>query len=266
MSMNGRQLLGAESSVLAQFLARSTPGLPKYAQLRDTLLAAIEHGYWKAGAKLPTEQALARHTPFSLGTVQRALRALVAEGIVVRLQGSGTYVADGRKPMDAPWHCRFLDDAGDAVLPIYPKVVGRRRIRERGPWSEYLDQRGASVIRIDRTISINDEFIVYSKFYLDAARFGSMLTRPVAQLDGANFKAILSREFGLPVTRLTQALKTAAFPAPICRAIKVGNDTVGTLLEIAAAAGRNRNVYYQELYIPPNPRRLLISDSYDRKE
>ena len=99
MSMNATQRPGAESGILAQFLARSMPGLPKYAQLRDTLLAAIEHGYWKAGAKLPTEQALARHTPFSLGTVQRALRALVAEGIVVRLQGSGTYVADGRNGM-----------------------------------------------------------------------------------------------------------------------------------------------------------------------
>lgn len=254
-----------ETGILTRFLARSTPGLPKYAQLRDTLLAAIEHGYWKPGAKLPTEQALARHMPFSLGTVQRALRALVDEGIVVRLQGSGTYVADGRKPMDAPWHCRFLDDAGNGFLPIYPKVVWRKRIRELGPWSDYLGQRGDSVIRIDRTISVNDEFVVYSKFYLDARRFGSMLTRPMAELDGANFKAILSREFGLPVTRLTQALRTIAFSEAVCRAINVRKGTVGTLLEIAAGAGRNRHVYYQELHVPPNARRLLISDTYEPK-
>jgi DNA-binding GntR family transcriptional regulator len=248
----------AESGILTRFLARSTPGLPKYAQLRETLLAAIEHGYWKPGARLPTEQALARHTPFSLGTVQRALRALVEEGIVVRLQGSGTYVADGRKPMDTPWHCRFLNDAGNGFLPIYPKVVSRKRIRERGPWSAYLGQRGDNVIRIDRTISVNDEFMVYSKFYLDAQRFGSMLTRPMAELDGANFKVILSREFGLPVTRFAQALKTMPFPEEICRAVKVKKGMVGTLLEIAAGAGRNRPVYYQELYVPPNARRLVI--------
>jgi GntR family transcriptional regulator len=250
-----------DPDILAQFLARSAPGLPKYAQLRDTLLAAIESGHWKPGAKLPTEQQLARTTPFSLGTVQRALRELVEEGAVVRRQGSGTYVSDGRKPMETPWHCRFLDETGGALLPIYPKVVGRGRTRERGPWSKYLGQHGEEIIRIDRVIDVNDEFLVFSKFYLDAARFGRMLTRPLAELDGANFKAILAREFGLSVTRLTQTMRAAPFPDAVCRAIRVRKGTAGTVLEIAASARRSHHVYYQELYIPPNARRLLVSDA-----
>jgi DNA-binding GntR family transcriptional regulator len=257
--------MNADAKVITRSLARAVSGLPKYAQLRDTLFAAIERGYWKPGARLPTEQALARHTPFSLGTVQRALRALVDEGIVVRLQGSGTYVAEGRKAMDAPWHCRFLDDTGNGFLPVYPKVVWRRRIRERGAWSEHLQQRNNGIIRIDRVISVNDEFVVYSKFYLDAVRFASMLERPIAELDGANFKAILGREFGLPVTHLSQTLRTIAFPAPVCRAIGVRKGTAGTLLGIAASAGRDRHVYYQELYVPPNSRRLLISDTLEER-
>lgn len=257
--------MSADARIITRSLARAVPGRPKYARLRDTLVAAIERGYWKPGAKLPTEQALARETPFSLGTVQRALRALVDEGIVVRLQGSGTYVAEGRKAMDAPWHCRFLDDTGSGVLPVYPKVVWRRRLRERGPWSDYLQQRENGIIRIDRVISVNDEFAVYSKFYLDAVRFKSMLERPMAELDGANFKAILGREFGLPVTHLTQTLTTIAFPALVCRAIGARKGTVGTLLEIAAGAGRDRHVYYQELYVPPNVRRLLVSDTLEER-
>lgn len=247
--------------ILAQFLARTVPGLPKYAQLRDTLLAAIEGGYWKPGAKLPTEQELARATPFSLGTVQRALRALVDEGIVVRLQGSGTYVAEGRKPMDAPWHCRFLDDSGRKFLPVYPKVVSRRRIRDHGPWSEHLAQNGGEVIRIDRVIGINDEFLVFSKFYLNAERFASMLTRPAAELDGANLKLVIRREFGLPVTRIAQTMSTVRFSDAVRRALRLRRAVTGTLLEIAATAGRDRPVYYQELYIPPNRRRLVMSDT-----
>ncbi len=265
MNMDATLSVPLDPDILAQFFARSARGLPKYAQLRDTLLAAIERGYWKPGAKLPAERELVRSTPFSLGTVQRALRALVDEGIVVRLQGSGTYVAEGRKPMDAPWHCRFTGDDGRSFLPIYPRVLARGKTRKRGPWSAYLDQHGDNVIRIDRVISVNDEFLVYSKFYLNAERFGSMLTRPIAKLDGANFKVILSREFGLPVTHLAQALKTVPFPDAVCRAVKAKKGTVGTLLEIAASTGRSRPVYYQELFIPPNPRRLVVSDSYEAK-
>ena len=253
------------SGMLAQFLVHSKPGLPKYTQLSEALLAAIESGHWKPGARLPTEQALARHTPFSLGTVQRALRALVDEGIVVRQQGSGTYVAQSRKAMNAPWHCRFTADDGKSFLPIYPKVVMRKRIRERGSWSEYLDQHGDNVIRIDRVISINDEFSVYSRFYLNADRFGGIMEKPLADLDGANFKAILSREFGLPVTHVAQTMISLRFPDFVCRALKLRKAVAGTLLEIAASAGRDRHVYYQELYIPSSRRRLVVSDIYRQR-
>lgn len=261
MNMDTTLSISPSPAILAQFLARSAPALPKYAQLRETLLAAIERGYWKPGAKLPTEQELARIMPFSLGTVQRALRALVDEGIVVRVQGSGTYVARGRKPMDAPWHCRFLDDSGKGFLPIYPKVVARQRIRGRGPWSAHLAPDGGDVIRIDRVINVNDEFLVYSQFYLDAGRFASMLSRPAAELDGANLKIIISREFGLPVTQVAQTMSTVRFPDAVRRALKLRRAVTGTLLEVAASAGRDRPLYYQELYISPNRRRLVMSDS-----
>lgn len=248
-----------------RFSPPDIPGLPKYAQLRDMLLAAIEQGHWKPGEKLPTEQELARTMPYSLGTVQRALRALVEEGIVVRMQGSGTYVTESRKPMDAPWHCRFLDDSGEGFLPVYAKVIGRRLVQQRGPWSGHLAQDSGDAIRIDRVININDEFSVYSQFYLDAERFGSMLTRPTAELDGVNLKIVISREFGLPVRHVAQTLSSARFPEPALRALKLRRAVTGTLIEIAASAGRNRPVYYQELYIPPNRRRLVVSDSCDTR-
>lgn len=243
----------------------SAAGQPKYLQLRDTLLAEIEGGRWQPGARLPTEIDLTRQTALSLGTVQRALRALVEDGIVVRQQGSGTFVAENRKPMDAPWHCRFIADDGRSFLPIYPKVVMRRRIRERGAWSEYLGQKGDDIIRIDRVISINDEFSVYSKFYLNADRFVGILDKPLAELDGANFKAVLGREFGLPVTHITQTMSTAAFADGVCRALALRSGAVGTVLDIAASTGRGRHVYYQTLYIPPNARRLVVSDTFNAK-
>ena len=241
-------------------------GVPKYAQLRDALIVAIESGRFQPGSRLPTEQELARTTPFSLGTVQRALRELVESGVVVRRQGSGSFIADSRKAMDAPWHCRFIADDGVSLLPVYPRVRARERVRERGPWSAHLDQREGELIRIDRVIGIADEFSVFSKFYLDARRFPGILDKPLADLDGANLKLIISREFGLPVTRVAQTVSFTAFPAAVCAALGLKRETSGTLLEIAASAGRGRAVYYQELFIPPNRRRLVISDTYETNE
>jgi DNA-binding GntR family transcriptional regulator len=52
----------------------------KHEYLKAVMIAAIEDGHWRDGDKLPTEQVLAEITPFSLGTVQKAVGSLVSGG------------------------------------------------------------------------------------------------------------------------------------------------------------------------------------------
>jgi DNA-binding GntR family transcriptional regulator len=245
---------------LGKFRRPVPPGLPKYAQLREILASAIRAGHWKAGDRLPAESELTRATPFSLGTVQRALRDLVDEGLVVRTQGSGTFVAEGRAPIDAPLHLRFLGSGGEPTfLPLFPKVISRRRIAGRGAWSEWLGQEGEDIIRIDRRISVNGEFNVFSRFYLDAGTFPEIGARPLAALDGVNLKQLLGSAFGMPITNVEQRISYARFPPEACKAIGAKPGMRGLLLESAASAGRANPVYYLESFIPPNGRRLDVS-------
>ncbi len=65
----------------------------KFEILADELRRGILAGTWTAGEKLPTEQQLASETGLSLTTVRRAFDELVAERIVVRRQGAGSFVA-----------------------------------------------------------------------------------------------------------------------------------------------------------------------------
>ena len=244
-----------------QFGRLSIRGLPKYARLREAIVAAIESGHWVTGDRLPTETEWVRCTPFSLGTVQRALRSLVEEGIVTRAQGSGTFVAPNRQQMEAPWHCRFVAADGSGYLPVYPKLVSRRRTNARGPWSIYVGQDGEGVIRIDRRLGIGDEFSVCSRLYMSAARFSALLAKPVAEIEAANVKALIGRDFHLPITQIGQRVSLARFPADVCRVTRVATGTLGMLMECVATARAGFTVYYQELYIPPNDRRLIVSDS-----
>lgn len=245
----------------ARFARVSIRGLPKYARLREAIVCAIDDGYWVSGDRLPTEAELVRCTPFSLGTVQRALRSLVEEGLVTRAQGSGTFVAPSRPQMEAPWHCRFMNAEETAFLPVYPKLVSRKRIAGRGPWSAHIEPDGGAAIRIDRRLGIGDEFFVYSRLYMSAARFGALLTKPVKEIEAANLKAMIGRDFHLPITQIGQRVSLARFPGAVCRAIRVPGGTLGMLMECIATARAGMNIYYQELYIPPSDRRLVVSDS-----
>ena len=265
------RIKAAGQTALASALQRYRPkgaGIAKYVQLRQALLGAIEDGLWKPSEKLPTEALLASATPFSLGTVQSAYRSLVEHGVVVRIQGSGTFVAEGRHRMDAPWHCRFLDDDGTGYLPVYTKVLARELTGEHGPWSDYLgqdnDPAARDIVRIDRRISINDEFNVYSKFLVRADRFGAFMEKPLHELEGMNFKMLLSHEFGTPVTRLSQTLSVREAPAEVRKVLALKPHSIVTVLDISAATSGGEPVYYQELYIPPNPRRLYVDDTIRR--
>jgi len=238
----------------------SIKGLPKYAQLREALLAAIQDRYWKPGSKLPPEGQLVRETPFSLGTVQKALNSLVDEGVIVRRQGMGSFVAQDQRQMDLPWHLRFVGDKKEEYLPVFPKVVLRRNEIRPGPWARLLGKPRDSFLQIDRVMNIGNEFLVYTKFFTSRKKFGGFLKKPVEELEKTNFKTILRRDYNLTVTRMTYNLRIIPLPPEICRAIKAQEDTIGLVMEILAISGNKNPVYYQELFLPPNNRKLHISD------
>jgi GntR family transcriptional regulator, histidine utilization repressor len=67
--------------------------LPAYEQVKAWIRRHIASGRWKPGDPVPSEAALMRQFGISRMTVNRALRELAAEGLVTRVQGSGTKVA-----------------------------------------------------------------------------------------------------------------------------------------------------------------------------
>lgn len=93
----------------------------KFEILADQLRRGILAGTWTAGEKLPTEQELSKETGLSLTTVRRAFDELVAERIVVRRQGAGSFVAHIR-PREERVRRRIGVLLPDTQL-YYPRVL-----------------------------------------------------------------------------------------------------------------------------------------------
>lgn len=68
--------------------------LPAYEQVKAFIKGHISSGKWKPGETVPSESALMEQFGISRMTVNRALRELASEGLVTRVQGSGTKVAE----------------------------------------------------------------------------------------------------------------------------------------------------------------------------
>jgi GntR family histidine utilization transcriptional repressor len=68
-------------------------GVPAFERIKRYILENIHNGHWQEGAAVPPELGLAKSFGVSRMTVNRAMRELAAEGILNRVQGSGTFVA-----------------------------------------------------------------------------------------------------------------------------------------------------------------------------
>ena len=68
--------------------------LPAYGKVKAFIKKRISAGTWKPGNPVPSESVLMVQFGVSRMTVNRALRELMGEGLVTRVQGSGTFVAE----------------------------------------------------------------------------------------------------------------------------------------------------------------------------
>ena len=96
--------------------------LPLHARLKDDLSRRISTGEWGPERALPSEAELATAYDVSVGTMRRVLGEFVAEGILVRRQGRGTFV---RRPSFDNALFRFFRARGDDNRVPNARILSR---------------------------------------------------------------------------------------------------------------------------------------------
>ncbi len=71
--------------------------VPHYIRIREQIRERIQLQVYKVGSRIPSEAAFAQEFDVSRITVTNALRELAKEGLLVREQGRGTFVAPGAR-------------------------------------------------------------------------------------------------------------------------------------------------------------------------
>lgn len=91
--------------------AMDAPALPPYQRVKAHLREGLAAGRWAPGAQMPSEAELVAQFGVSRMTVNRALRELQAEGLVLRAQGVGTFAA----PLHRVASTLTLQDVHEAI-------------------------------------------------------------------------------------------------------------------------------------------------------
>ncbi len=130
---------------------KKTSEWPLYQQLMARLRNDISAGVYPPGEQIPGEQALCDAYGVSRVTVRKALDEIVQEGLLVRRQGKGTFVAQEKIKRDLGHVTSFSDACAQTGLAAETRLVERRR--EMATEADCRDlgvEKGGEVISVCR--------------------------------------------------------------------------------------------------------------------
>jgi GntR family transcriptional regulator len=204
---------------------------PLYAQVRRALIARLTAGEWTPGAMLPGESTLAAELRVSPGTVRKAVESLVADGVLRRHQGKGTFVTE-QTPERANYHFfRLVDSAGERVLPQTGSEVvvivpaGAETARRLGLGI------GETVVLIDRVRAIADRPAILETVEVPAALMPGLERE--TPLPNALYPHYQARH-GISVISTDDRLSAAAADPVAAKTLEVAEGTPLLLVERVA--------------------------------
>lgn len=130
--------------------------MPLYFQLEQNLMAELRS--MAPHARVPSELELTKRYGVSRGTVKQAIEHLEQQGLVYRIQGKGTFVAEPRITRSFDRLPSFSDDIRRLGLEPGVKVLALRKISAGSKVSERLGKsEGAPVWKAERLFSADGE-------------------------------------------------------------------------------------------------------------
>lgn len=179
---------------------------PLYLQLAQGLRHAISAGFVEGGEALPSERLLSEQTGASRVTIRRALEQLIAEGLIVRRHGSGTYLAPRIQQPGSELTGFSNDTQNRGAAPSSVWIMKTIALASEEEAHTLSLDIGAAVVRLARVRLANGEPLAIEEAVLSAD-----LLPPIDEI-GDSLYAALARKNNRPVSgrqRLTASLATS---------------------------------------------------------
>jgi len=216
--------------------------LPSYYRVADEIRRGIASGDFTPGTRLPTESAFCERYGLSRGTVIHALDHLERQGLIVRRQGSGTYVA---LPHVAEGTFHIVDFSADMrsrgkqpTTRLLHKTVERPTpdVAARLALSH-----GELVIRIERLRLADSEPMALDTRYLAYDTCPELLDE---DLEHESIHRLLLEKFRLPMLRAEFAMSATVLKGSQAARLAVRSGTAGFRVERVTYTTNNRPVTY----------------------
>jgi len=189
-----------------------TVATPYYLQIAEILRAGIADGKWEPGQLIPSEASLCEMFAVSRTAIRQALAQLVAEGLLHKEKGRGTFVARPHMAITVQELHGFFDEMSAAGRTVTTRLLRQEVTTAPVAIAPALAVPvGAPVVCLERLRSVAGEPLVHATTYLPWPRFAELLD---VDLTAAGLYATLDDMYGVrPHGGLRRLEAVAATPA-----------------------------------------------------
>jgi len=188
----------------------SSPGVPLpgplYKDVKRQMMALLSGGEWKPGEKIPSERRLSERFGISIGTVRKAIDALVAENLLIRQQGRGTFVASHNRDRLLFYFFHVVAEEGPKEYPEVRLLQFSRGKADRSAAEKLGLAPGDPVYRIRNLLRLAGAPVIVDDIVLPAARFPGLAEKQFRDRPSTIYN-LYQDAFGISVVRTRERLR-----------------------------------------------------------
>lgn len=184
---------------------------PLYARLRDELRAGILDGRLQPHARLPSESEMTATYGVSRITVRRALGDLQKEGLIVRLQGKGAFVAQPRASQQLNRLEGLTEALAGQAQAVHSKRLSLKVVRAAGAVAAELQVlRGTEIVQLSTL-----RYLDRQPLSVNVSHFALALGERIGRIDisGRDLIEVLEHDLRQRVERADVEIRAEAMPA-----------------------------------------------------
>ena len=181
--------------------------VPLYKEAKRQMMGALTEGEWKPGEAIPSERRLSGRYGISIGTVRKAIDELVAENILIRQQGRGTYVASHNRDRLLFYFFHVVPEAGAKAYPEVRLLSFGRGKADRTEAERLAIAPADPVLRIRNLLSLGGAPIILDDIALPVARFPGLNERQF-RTRASTIYNLYQEAFGISVVRASERLRS----------------------------------------------------------
>jgi len=187
---------------------------PLYKEVKSRITKSLIAGEWKPGAAIPSESQLSAQFHVSVGTIRKAIDELVAEKIVIRQQGRGTFVTLHSEDRQFYYFFHIVGRKGGKEPPSHELLSMQTIKADAATAAELALKPGERIHRIHNVLKLAGKPVIFDELRVAAARFPDLGAAKFGARDGTIY-GLYQANYGINVVRISERLSAALAPPRI---------------------------------------------------